>query len=476
MPYELFLALRYLRSRHGSARATALASVLGVACGVAALVIASALANGFRDEMRDKILGGTAHATIARADGEAIKDWRTLVARLRAVEGVSDAAPTSYAGALLEGEDNASYAVVRVVAPDSARTLEEIRRTLTSGTVESLFQPAPRQTKETRHDATAPPRRTRETKQREDKSASLRDPNASLHKDESALRRNEFDATAHDADATVRDADEDKPPLPVVVGAELAARSGLRAVGDEGWLVTGEKFSEPPGFATRSRRVRVVGVFRSGLYEYDATWVYAPLADAADFIRAGENDAPAVSVETLDIYGAPEVAARIRQTLGGEFAVVDWQEANRPLFAALTLERRTVSIIVALVILVAALNITTTLVLVVVERRADIAILGAMGARPSGVMTVFVVEGAIIGAVGALSGVALGLLACLVGDRYKLVSLPADVYSLSFVPFHPRAGETALAALVAFAVCLAATLYPARAAARLRPAEALRYE
>jgi lipoprotein-releasing system permease protein len=115
-------------------------------------------------------------------------------------------------------------------------------------------------------------------------------------------------------------------------------------------------------------------------------------------------------------------------------------------------------------------------VLVVVERRADIAVLGAMGARARSVLAIFVCEGAIIGAAGSLAGVALGLAACALGDRYRLVRLPAEVYSLSFIPFHPRASETALAALAAFAVCLVATLYPARQAARTRPAEALRYE
>ncbi|HEY1402665.1 MAG TPA: FtsX-like permease family protein, partial [Pyrinomonadaceae bacterium] len=155
---------------------------------------------------------------------------------------------------------------------------------------------------------------------------------------------------------------------------------------------------------------------------------------------------------------------------------VDWQEANAPLFAALQLERRTVALIIALIMFVAALNITTTLALVVVERRADIAILGAMGARAQSIMLVFICEGAIIGATGAGLGVALGLAACFLGDRYELVSLPADVYSLSTIPFHPRARDVALAALAAFVISLLATIYPARAAARLKPAEALRYE
>jgi lipoprotein-releasing system permease protein len=429
VPYELFLALRYLRARRGAgrtgARVTAAAALAGVACGVAALVVASALAGGFRDELRDKILGGTAHATVARADGEPITDWRALAARLRPVEGVADIAPTSYAGALLEGADNSSYAVVRAVDQSSARDLAEIRRTLVAGSAEGLFRPV-----------------TRES----------------------------------EPGTKTRGGDEDEPPAPVVLGAELAKRTGLIAVGDEGVLVTGEKIDGPPGFATRSRTVRVVGIVRTGLFEYDSTWAYAPLDDAAEIAGAPKDSTAALSVETSDIYRSPEVAARLRAALGAGFSVVDWQEANRPLFAALSLERRTVSIIVGLVILVAALNITTTLVLVVAERRADIAILGALGARPASVMAVFMIEGAIIGAAGALSGVALGLPACFVGDRYRLVSLPPDVYSLSFVPFHARASEAALAALVAFLICLAATIYPARRAAKLRPAETLRYE
>jgi lipoprotein-releasing system permease protein len=131
-------------------------------------------------------------------------------------------------------------------------------------------------------------------------------------------------------------------------------------------------------------------------------------------------------------------------------------------------------VIIALIILMAALNITTMLVLVVVERRSDIAILSAMGARARSIMYIFMIEGAAVGLTGALLGIILGLFTCFIGNRYRLVSLPADVYSLSNVPFHARLSDVALAALVAFVLSLLATLYPARAAARVRPAEALR--
>lgn len=422
MPYELFLALRYLTARRrgrGAARVTALAALVGIACGVAALTVALALANGFRDEMRAKILRGTAHITLTRADGQPMTNWPALVARLRAVPGVTDAAPTTYNGALLSGPDNTTYAVLRGVAPGSLHARAEIQRTLVAGDTDALF------------------------------------------------RGDDDDAGARASDG---------PPVPAIIGAELAARTGLVRVGDEGWLVAGEWNAAAAGFTPNTRRVRVVGLFRTGLYEFDASWVYVPLAAAVSLSAAAPDSVPVVSLETADIFRTPETAARVRATLGADYATVDWQEANRPLFAALALERRMIGLIITLILFVAALNITTTLVLVVVERRADIAILGAIGARARSIMLVFVIEGALVGAAGALAGTALGLVACYLGDRYGLVRLSAEVYSLSAIPFHPRAGETALAAVGAFVICLLATLYPARAAARLKPAEALRYE
>ena len=459
MPYELFLALRYLlRSKRGgrraSARVTALAGVAGIACGVGSLIFALALANGFQDEMRDKILRGTAHITLMRADGKSIADTRAVVARLRAVAGVIDAAPTTYTGALLSGNEGAAYTIVRGVEQTSERGVAEIRRTLIEGRVEPLFEA-------TQEDGSR--KRTGVDVKREGAGAlNLEEENGSP-----------FDALGEADDA---------PPAPVIIGAELATRTGLGRVGDEGWLVTGEQTPEPPGLAPRARRVRVAGVFRSGLYEYDSAWIYLSLANASELEGAtaatdnSSSSASLISIETADIYQTTETAGRVRAALGANFKTVDWQEANAPLFAALQLERRTVALIIALIMFVAALNITTTLVLVVIERRADIAILGAMGARAQSIMLIFMCEGAIIGATGAVLGVALGLAACFFGEHFKLVSLPADVYSLSSIPFHPHARDVGLAALIAFIVSLLATIYPARAAARLRPAEALRYE
>jgi len=430
MPYELFLALRYLRARRGRrvARWTALAAVVGIACGVAALTAALALANGFRDELRDKILRGTSHVTLAR-EGGAMDDPRAVAARVRSVEGVTDATPTTYEAALLTGPNGATYTLLRGVDSASARARQEIQSTVTAGTLDAVF----------RRDATN---------------------------------------GANNANGATSVSDEnggDEAPVPVVVGEELAARAGLTEVGDEGWVLTGGAASEETGFVPRARRVRVAGLFRSGLYEYDSAWTYLSLEEVARVAGARPSTA-VVQIEVRDIYASDEVARRVRAGLGEGWTTLDWREANRPLFDALALERRTVALIIMLVTVVAALNITTTLALVVVERRADIAVLSALGARPGGVMLVFVIEGALVGALGALAGVTLGLAACAAADRFQLVRLPPDVYSLSSVPLHPHGTDVLLTALAAFAVSLLATLYPARQAARVRPAEVLRYE
>jgi lipoprotein-releasing system permease protein len=422
------------------ARVTALAATMGVALGVAALLVALALSNGFRDEMRDKILRGTAHITLMRRDGQAITDWRALAARLRDTPGVREATATTYDSALLGGATTSAYVVLRGIDKDSPLAVAEVRRTLVAGTLEPLL---------------------RDAAESEPTPAATPSPG---QKD------------ASDVGPSITSFDEvpSEAALPgVIIGAELAARTGL-SVNDVAQLVSGDATLTPLGLAPRYRRVRVAGVFRSGLYEYDSSWIYLSLPVAATFAGQPSSSASVISIEVADIYAAGQVAAAVRERLGDEYTTLDWQEANRPLFAALALERRMGLFILALIVLMATLNITTMLVLVVVERRSDIAILSAMGARARSIMYIFVIEGAGVGLLGAILGITLGLFTCFIGNRYRLVSLPADVYSLSNVPFHARLSDVALSALVAFVLSLLATLYPARAAARMRPAEALR--
>ena len=397
MPYEVFLAFRYLRSRHKRplARVTSIAAVLGIGMGVAALIVAFALSNGFRDEMREKILQGTSHISLLRADGRPLENYSDLANRLRQVDGVVTASPTTYDGAIARGSKDSGYAVIRGIENDPGQSTQ-VRQWLIEGSVGPLF--------------------------------------------ETSTERN------------------------ALIGAELATRIGVS---------TGEVFSIIPANGSETRRLRAAGIFRSGLFEYDSTWIYVAFDKATSL--AGDNHAASVmSIQVRDPDNVKQVVANISNTLGNSYTLVDWQQANQPLFAALALERRMGLFIIGLIIAIAALNITTMLILVVVERRRDIAILNALGATRTGVMLLFVIEGAVVGAIGAIGGVVVGLAACFIGNYYKLVSLPADVYSISNVPLITRPTEMLLAALIAFALSVLATIYPARAASRLRPVEALR--
>ena len=408
MPYEVFLALRYLRTRrkHRLARATTLIAVLGIAAGVASLIVALAVAAGFRDEIRDKILRGTAHITVMRADGQPLDDYRAVASQVGSVTGVSGAAGTTYDGALIMGPKGSAYGVLRGIDPASSQVTGDTAATIIRGSLEPVFR---------------------------------------------------------------RDGDERSLP-PVVLGAELATRLGLD-VGDTADIIsTQSTFSSSN---SNRRRVRVAGISRSGLFEYDSTWIYVSLETIAAF-TGDAHAASVVSVQVADIYNVKQTAGQIRQKLGDAYLVVDWQDANRPLFTALTLERRIGTIIIALIVLIAALNITTTLILLVMERRRDIAILSAMGAKPNGIMTIFMIEGGLLGVCGAATGILLGALATLAANRYHLISLPADVYSISNVPLHLNSNNVIFAALIALALTILATIYPARAASRIHAAELLR--
>lgn len=410
MPYELFLALRYLRARQKRrlVRVTALIAVVGIAVGVAALMFALSLAHGFRDEMRDKILGGTAHLTVMRTDGQAILDHRIVADRIATIDGVIAATGTTYDGAVLIGPKGSAYAVLRGLDGSVPSPLADLNKSIISGAGAYLFKPPP-----------------------------------------------------------ISEATNIERPH-IVLGSELAARTGLE------FQDSAEIISTGSGAAGSTKRfVQVVGIFRSGLFEYDSTWIYLSLESAAA-LTGGQHAASVISVRLRDANAVKATATKVRQLLGNTYTTVDWQEANRPLFTALALESRVGAVIIGLIILIAALNITTTLILVVTERRRDIAVLNTLGATGRSIMSVFVIEGAIVGLIGATAGVALGAIAIVITNRYHLISLPADVYSISNVPLSLNFRDAAVAAAVALILSVVATLYPAWAAAGIRPAEMLR--
>lgn len=251
----------------------------------------------------------------------------------------------------------------------------------------------------------------------------------------------------------------------IAVGARLAEKLNLK-IGGEAEIVTLE--NQTPS------RVRIAETFETGLYDYDSVWIYVSPEKFAQLHGQPQFTPSILNVSVRDIYASGETAAKIRRQLGENFKVVDWQEANRPLFAALSLERKVAFAVIGLIIFIAALNITTTLALLVGERRLDIAILRTCGATTRSLITIFLVEGLFLGFIGIFAGVVLGLAGCFFGNYFKIISIPAEVYSLNYIPLRPEISSILPIILTTFFLCLTACLYPALKASRIKPLENLR--
>jgi len=259
----------------------------------------------------------------------------------------------------------------------------------------------------------------------------------------------------------------------IVLGQDLAASLGV-GVGDSVQILTLEGVLTPMGNRPLPRRRQVVGVFRLGLYEFDSTYAFVSLQDAMRLFDRPQADF--VQLRVTDVYRAPRVAEAVKERLGAQYWTEDWTVMNKSLFSALTLEKIAVSLAVGLIVLVAALNIVATLILLVMEKHRDVAILKTMGASARSVTTIFMVQGLIIGLVGTTVGAVLGWTLSYVFDRYQLIRMPVDVYQVSHLPFTVLPRDFALVVAAAVVICFLATIHPSRQAARLDPAQALRYE
>jgi lipoprotein-releasing system permease protein len=415
MSFELFIALRYLRAKRRQAAVSVITGVAiaGIAVGVAALLVALALATGFREEVQEKILGGTAHLNLLKPDNSGITDYRALTERLRQVAGVKAAAATMYDQVLLSANERQEAAILKGVDLDAAdKTANEVFTTTIEGDPKDLL-PA--------------------------------------------------------------QASESEPPLAgVIVGQELARVMNLRR-GDVVTAYAAKTRLTPVGTTPLTAQFRVVGISASGLYEYDAHWAYVSLA-AAQRLN-GEGDVAGViqmKVEELDAVN--EIGQRVLAAAGQGFMTQSWQELNRSLFAAFKLQQSLIVAFFSLLIAIAALNIITTLTMAVIEKQGDIAILRAQGATARSIRKIFMWQGVMIGVLGAALGVLLGLSVSGLANHYKLVSIPAEIYSISHITLKVRAWPCAWIALLAVGISFLATIYPARAAAQVQPVEALRYE
>jgi lipoprotein-releasing system permease protein len=259
----------------------------------------------------------------------------------------------------------------------------------------------------------------------------------------------------------------------IVLGKDLAASLHVM-VGDSVQVLTLEGVLTPMGNRPLPRRRRVVGLFKLGLYEFDSTYAFVSLQDAMRLFDKRQVDFIQLRVD--DITKAPQVAATVTKQLGDQYLTEDWTVMNKSLFSALTLEKIAVSLAVGLIVLVAALNIVATLILLVMEKHRDVAILKTMGANARSVTAIFMAQGLLIGLVGTTVGAAAGYALSFVFDRYQLIRMPIDVYQVSHLPFTVLPRDFALVIAVAILICFVATIYPSRQAARLDPAQALRYE
>ncbi len=268
------------------------------------------------------------------------------------------------------------------------------------------------------------------------------------------------------------DQGEDERPG-ILLGHDLAQTLGAN-VGDEITLITPGGSLSPMGLIPRNRRVKVVGVFQLGLYEYDSAFGFVTL----DFARRlFAKDAPdLIQLRVDDIWAAAGIARSIPDELGPEYIAEDWSELNRSLFSALWLEKIAISITIGLIVMVGALNIISSLILLVRQKSRDIAILKTMGTSSMRVMAIFMMQGLVIGVVGTTVGGLLGLGLCWVLDTYELIQIPMDVYQVSHVPFIVQPLDFLVVVVVTILICFLATIYPSRQASRLDPVQALRFE
>ena len=260
----------------------------------------------------------------------------------------------------------------------------------------------------------------------------------------------------------------------VIVGKELAAMNSLR-LGDVVQLISPQGKRTPIGAIPRVQNFRIVGIFKSGMYEFDATLVYMELSQAQKFFELGDG-VTGIEVTLKDIYYAPKLGTRIESALGPPFWTRTWKDMYSNLFSALKLEKFAMFVILTFIVLVAAFNIIISLIMLVMEKSRDIAILKALGATSDRIMRIFIVQGMVVGIVGTALGAVTGVAGSALLARYPIIELPPEIYTISALPVSVEPLDVVIICVVALTICFLATLYPSLRAARLEPVEALRYE
>jgi lipoprotein-releasing system permease protein len=450
MRFELFIAARYLRARRRQSRGAGvvgfvtLISIVGVAAGVAALIIALAITNGMRRDLQDRLVGATAHVELMRTDGNGISNWRPLLDTLAHVPHVVAVAPGLYGQVLISRGARSGGALIKGIVPN-----EEIK-------IGNLLQSIPE----------GDPKELGPLVELSD----WEDFPCSGYVLTPKLCTRQPDGSMTEAPLN--------PVPPIVIGNELALTLGA-SLNDTLLVTSPQGELTPLGLVPRYQRFRVAGIFTSGFYQYDSAYAFMRLTDAQHLFS--EPDLISVlSIRIDDLYRAPAVGHALEQAAdraaGSGFQATNWMDQNRELFRALKLEQVVTFIVLALIVVVAALNILIALTMMVMEKTRDIAVMMSFGVTAPQVRRIFLLQGLLISLIGTAFGLILGYAASLAGGHYKFIHLDASVYSIDYLPFAPKLIDALIVAAVSLGMALIATLYPSTAAASVLPAEALRYE
>jgi lipoprotein-releasing system permease protein len=425
MSFEFFISLRYLRAKRKQIFVSIITfiSIAGIFLGVAALIIVLAVMNGFETDLRNKILGINSHIVLMQYTG-AMKDYQKIMTEVEQVEGVVASTPFIFSQAMLRNEGRTSGVILRGMSVDSAFKVINLGK-MHAGNIEYLSQ----------------------------------------------------------GQRSTAEIGKDKATLPgIVIGKELAKNMGLMLF-DPVSIISPMGISTPMGMVPKMKKFVVVGIFDSGFYEYDSTLAYVSLRDCQDFLNLGER-VTGIEIKVNDIYKANIIAKSLEKKLGFPFWARNWMEMNKNLFSALKLEKRVMFIILSLIVLVAAFNIICTLIMIVMEKNKDIAILKSMGATSASIMKIFIYQGVTIGAFGTLLGCIGGLAVALnleklsvsIENLFGFKILPGDVYYLSQLPSQVNYSDVVIIIIGTMLICFLSTIYPSRRASKLDPAEALRYD
>jgi lipoprotein-releasing system permease protein len=438
MRFELFIATRYLRAKRRQAFIGIITgiSIAGVAAGVASLVVAMAITNGFRQDLQQRLLGSTSHISLQRIADDGIKDWPTLMDRLSKQPHIVAAAPAIFEQVLISRGPRARGAVLKGMIPKYERQVGDLLNSVKEGSAGAL--------EDGRVGAGDSPAQSGSTAPKD----------------------------SPDSLASVAQRISAMPPI--VLGQDMADSLGAK-IGDSVLVTSPQGELTPYGMAPKYTRFRVVGIFNSGFYDYDSSWAFARLSDAQRLFGLGDLIS-VLEFKIDDLDRADAVTAQIEDAAGKGFMATNALRQNSALFKALKTERLVTFITIGLIVFVAALNILISLIMMVMEKTKDIAVLMSMGTRRAQVRNLFIAQGVLIGAIGTAIGLVVGYAISFAGGHYHVLSLSPEVYSIDYVPFAPRAIDGVWVALFAVLISFVATLYPSWSAARILPAEALRYE